>query len=480
MKTTNALIYNAFLFSLAVSCSNEKESPKPNILFIAVDDLRPELGCYDHPVVQSPNLDQLASEGAMFTRAYCNIPVCGASRASLMTGSRPTRNRFLHYYTRIDLERDTVPTVYEHFKNNGYYTISNGKVVHHFQTDAIEGWDEIWMANSLGGWRDYVVPENIEMNKSQRGVPYEMANVPDTAYRDGKIAAKAISDLRRLKDKDQPFFLACGFLKPHLPFNAPKKYWDLYSKEDIKLPDNNYKPEGAPDAAMHNWGELRSYYGIPKEGPLTDEMAKTLIHGYYACVSYTDAQIGKILAELENLGLRENTVVIVWGDHGWNLREHGLWCKHCNFNTSLNAPIIVSAPGKKQDVKVDAITEFVDIYPTLCDLAGLEKPTHLEGASFAHLLDNPDAESDGIAVCKWFDGVTVIKDNYFYTEWADDNDSIYTRMLYDHANDPDENVNISEKQENQQLVNELSNLIREHRGEDFFKEVNAVYSQSDK
>ncbi len=480
MKSFDIILVFAALTFFAVSCTESKESSKPNILFIAVDDLRPELGCYDHPVVKSPSLDKLADEGVMFTRAYCNVPVCGASRASLMTGSRPTRNRFLHYYTRIDLEHDSVPTLHEHFRSNGYYTITNGKVVHHAMTDAIEGWDEKWMAKTLSGWRDYVVPENIELNKTQRGVPYEKADVPDTAYRDGKIAAKAISDLRRLKDMDQPFFLACGFLKPHLPFNAPEKYWDLYAEDDIQLPENNYKPENAPDAAMHNWGELRSYYGIPEEGPLTDEMARTLIHGYYACVSYVDAQIGIILDELENLGLRENTVVIVWGDHGWNLREHGLWCKHCNFNTSLNAPVIVSAPGKEKGAKVNAITEFVDIYPTLCDLAGLEKPAHLEGNSFEHLLDNPEGQSDGLAVCKWFDGVTVIKDDYFYTEWTNDEDSIYTRMLYDHSVDPDENINISENPENEELIVELSRLIKENRGEDFFEPVDALYTARDK
>lgn len=480
MRHTSFFLLGSLSLALLTSCPEKEESQPPNILFIAVDDLRPELGCYGHPVVKSPNLDRLASEGAMFTRAYCNVPVCGASRASLLTGSRPTRNRFLHYYTRIDLERGEVPTLHEHFKNNGYYTITNGKVVHHALTDAVDGWNEKWTAKTLSGWRDYVVPENIELNRSQRGVPYEMADVPDTSYRDGKIASKAISDLERMKDSAKPFFLACGFLKPHLPFNAPKKYWDLYDERMIRLPDNDHAPANAPPQAMHNWGELRAYYGIPGEGPLTDSAARKLIHGYYACVSYTDAQIGRILEALEDLGLKDNTIVIVWGDHGWNLREHGLWCKHCNFNTSLNAPVIVSAPGKPRGVKIDEITEFVDIYPTLCDLAGIEKPEHLEGTSFTHLLDDPEGNSDGIAICKWFDGVTLIREDYFYTEWSDDQDSIYARMLYDHRVDPDENVNRAGSPEHRDLIAEFSRLIREHRGKDFFTPVEAAYTDRDK
>jgi iduronate 2-sulfatase len=445
----------------------KQSAQRPNVLFIAVDDLRPELNCYGETHIHSPNIDKLASEGIRFNRAYCNIPVCGASRASLLTGTRPTRDRFLHYYTRVDVEMDTVPTLPQYFRQSGYYAMVNGKVFHH-PGDAAESWDEEWWPPSNSTWRDYADPENIRIDTGKhRGPAYECLNVEDNAYKDGKTAEKAIKDLQKLKDMNKPFFLGLGFFKPHLPFNAPKKYWDLYSKKDIKLPENNYKPQNAPDEAMHNWGELRSYMDIPPTGPLTDSAARQLIHGYYACVSYTDAQIGKVLKALEDLGLDDNTIVILWGDHGWNLREHGLWCKHCNFKTSLHAPIIMKAPGIEGGKETDGITGFVDIYPSLCELCNLEKPQHLEGQSFVSLLKNPQKEWKEYAVCKWFDGATYIKGQHFYTEWSDTTSHIYARMLYDHTTDPGENVNISEEESNKNLVNELSEELHERWGRDY-------------
>lgn len=479
------LILSAIL-TLFASCNNapkkltETSKTMPNVLFIAVDDLRPELGCYGKTDIQSPNIDRLAKSGAMFTRAYCNVPVCGASRASLLTGLRPTQNRFLHYYTRIDLEADSVPTLPEYFKQNGYTTISNGKITHHPDTDAMNSWSENWLATTTGSWRDYVIPENIESNKVGKPAPFEIAEVNDTAYRDGKIAKKTIEDLKRLKETGKPFFLACGFLKPHLPFNAPKKYWDLYKEEKIPLPDNNRMPQDAPKAANMNWGELRAYNEIPKDGPVSDEMAKKLIHGYRACVSYTDAQIGKVMDALNELGLAENTIVVLWGDHGWNLREHGLWCKHCNFNTSLNAPLLVSAPGIKKNTRINSIAEFVDIYPTICELAGLDLPTHLEGNSLVKVMQNPEAKTDELAICKWFDGVTLIKDSLFYTEWNNSKKQTYARMLYNHNLDPDENINISEKEENQELVKKLSQILKDNLGKDFYNGEKIEYSAEEK
>ena len=263
---------------------------KPNVLFIAVDDLRPELGCYGQSYIHSPHLDQLAQEGVLFRRAYCNIPVCGASRASLLTGARPTRNRFLGYDTWAEKDYPEAITLPQHFQNNGYHTISNGKIFHH-QTDSEDSWNEIWRPSGLGSWRDYLLAENLALDteEGQRGPAYEKAEVADSAYFDGKIADKTIEDLKKLKAQGKPFFLATGFLKPHLPFNAPARYWDMYDRDSITLPDNYYAPKNAPKAAIHDWGELRNYHDIPKEGPLSDSMALTLIHGYYACVSYTDA-----------------------------------------------------------------------------------------------------------------------------------------------------------------------------------------------
>ncbi len=470
-----ALIFLLCLAIVLASCSGNKEKnqipEQPNILFIAVDDLRPELGCYGESVIQSPNIDQLAAEGTRFDRSYCNIPVCGASRASLMTGLRPARNRFLSYFTRADVDAPGVLTLPKHFRDNGYYTISNGKIFHH-DDDAVDGWDEIWHPQSgSASWRDYAIPENIIQDTmgTRRGPPLERTELPDNAYKDGKTAEKVIGDLRKLKGSGKPFFLAAGFLKPHLPFNAPEKYWKLYDGE-VKLPYNNYMPENAPRESMHTFGELRGYGDIPAEGPVSDEMALDLIQGYYACVSYTDAQIGKVLDALEELELEQSTIVILWGDHGWNLREHGLWCKHCNYETSLHTPMILKVPGSKQVASTTQIVEFVDIYPTLCELAGLSLPEHLEGASFKDLLFDGDAVSDGVAVCQWFKGVTTIRENHFYTEWIDDNDQMFTRMLYDHSADPDENVNISEHPGNAAIIEELSEEMRRNRAGDYFKE----------
>ena len=454
--------------ALALKCNPQKQ--KPNILFIAVDDLRPELHSYGVDRIHSPHIDRLAAEGVQFNRAFCNIPVCGASRASLLTGTRPTWERYKTYYTRVDIENPDDPTLPEYFRKHGYYTVSNSKVFHH-EGDAKGSWDEEWHPeSSSNSWRDYILPENIKLDGSgkKRGPAWEMADVPDSAYKDGKTAIKAINDLERLKDLDQPFFLACGFLKPHLPFNAPKKYWDLYDRDSIPGAEFTQKPDHAPDQAMHNSGELRHYSGIPESGPVPDETAKRLKHGYYACVSYTDAQIGKLLNALNEFGLTDNTIVILWGDHGWNLREHGMWCKHCNFETSLHAPLIIKAPGIKGGVQAYGITEFIYIYPSLCELAGLDKPAHLEGQSFVPLLKREKKQIKNYAVCRWKNGITFIKNDYFYTEWIDKNGELQTRMLYNHELDPFETVNVSTEPENQELVQSLSSELRERWGENFW------------
>lgn len=461
---------------LAAGCSGKSTQEKmvetPNILFIAVDDLRPELACYGMNHIHSPNIDRLAAEGTRFDRAYCNIPVCGASRASLMTGLRPTRNKFLTFFTQADVDAKGITTLPEHFRNNGYQTISNGKVFHH-DSDAAQSWDEIWHpASSSKSWMDYAIPENIlaDSTGNQKPAMMERASLSDNSYKDGKIADKVISDLRKLQHSDKPFFLAAGFLKPHLPFNAPEQYWALYDGK-VRLPENDSRPENAPAESLHDFGELRAYRGIPEEGPVSDEMALQLIQGYYACVSYTDAQIGKILTELKRLNLDKSTIVILWGDHGWNLLEHGLWCKHCNFETSLHTPLILKVPGNKQVKSTTEIVEYVDIYPTLCELAGLELPNHLQGNSFMDLLYDRKASTDGVAVCQWQTGITTIKDNYFYTEWIDDEDRSFARMLYDHQKDPGENFNISENGQNDFVMKQLSKEMRNSRGVNYFQQV---------
>ncbi|MBL7153031.1 MAG: sulfatase [Phycisphaerae bacterium] len=438
-----------------------RSAKRPNVLFIAVDDLRPQLGCYGHKRMISPNIDKLASEGVTFLRSYCQVPVCGASRASLLTGVRPARGRFVGYSTWAEKDLPGVPVIPKHFKGNGYHTISNGKIFHH-RADCKDGWSEAaWFPRSGGNWRNYLLEESKRAGRgnSGGGPAYEAADVADNAYFDGKIADKGISDLRRLKDIAKPFFLALGFLKPHLPFNAPKKYWDMYKREEIDLADNPFRPKGAPDAALHNWGELRSYAGIPKKGPLSEDAARALVHGYYACVSFTDAQIGRVLGELGRLGLRDNTIVVLWGDHGWNLGEHGLWCKHCNFETSLHSPLIVSGPGIEGGIKSNALTEYLDIYPSLCELCGLPAPGHLEGKSFVPLLKKPNLAWKEAVYSRYFNGDSVKTDRYRYTQWRRKDGEVYARMLYDHKADPFENVNIAERLENKGIVRKMSDML---------------------
>lgn len=444
--------------------SAENTADKPNVLFLPVDDLRPQLGCFGHKQMISPNIDRLASESVVFENCYCQVPVCGASRASLLTGVRPTRDRFIGYNTRVDEDLPGALTLPQHFRKNGYHTISTGKVFHH-RMDRRESWsEEPWRPSALPGedWRNYLDPESKKIAAQNKGAgpAYESPDVADGAYYDGRFADRTIADLRRLKEAGSPFFLACGFLKPHLPFNAPRRFWDMYKRDEIDLADNPFRPKGAPDAALHNWGELRAYAGIPQKGPLPDDLARSLVHGYYACVSYTDSLIGRLLDELDRLGLRKNTIVCLWGDHGWNLGEHGLWCKHCNFETSLHSPLLISAPGRKGGTRVKALTEYVDIFPSLCDLAGLPIPEHLEGASLVPLIKNPAAPWKDAVFSRYFDGDSVKTEGYRYTEWRRKDGQRYARMLYDHKADPHENINIAEAPQHAATVARLSKLLQ--------------------
>lgn len=452
--------------ALSLLLSVNAIAQKKNVLFIAVDDLRPELGCYGHKVIKSPNIDKLAQTGTKFSRAYCNIPVSGASRASLLSGIRPNRNRFVDYDCYLDEDVPGATSLPLHFKNNGYQTVSLSKVFHHHGKDHIYSWDLHWVTTPEKGSSqlDYHLPSNQAIaNTGQRAYPYEAADLSDDKYLDGKTAIKTMEELARLKNDGKPFFLAVGFLKPHLPFNAPKKYWDMYNREDIKLADNPYKPKDAPEQAMHTFGELRAYTTIPKTGPVPDSTALKMIHGYYASVSFVDAQIGKILDELERLGLAENTIVVLWGDHGWHLGEHGLWCKHCNFEKVLHTPLIVRAPGHKPGVSAGQLVEFVDIFPTLCDLTGTRKPFQLQGNSMVPLLGGGNPQWKDAVFARWIKGETMITKTHVYTEWFDDATQQTTaRMLYDLTADPDENVNISELQANRQLVKQMHDRLLKH------------------
>lgn len=470
-------------------CAAEKS--RPNILFIAADDLRPELGCYGQSHILSPNIDRLAAGGAVFNRAYCQQAVCNASRASLMTGLRPDSTGVYDNATHFRKKAPDVVTLPQQFKLQGYHTQALGKLYHGAFETAYVGRkfdDEFsWSApHWYGSPQYYFTPKGIEVarqvyaRKSKKkgaaidgwtadfvqGLSTEAPDVPDNTLYDGQMTDLAIKTLGELKTKT--FFLAIGYLKPHLPFVAPKKYWDLYDPAKIRLADNPFAPADAPALALHNSGELRSQYAdVPKQGPISDEQARTLRHGYYACVSFVDAQIGRLLAELDRLGLSDNTIVVLWGDHGWHLGEHTLWGKQTNFEVATRAPLILRAPGMKSaGSKINALVEFVDIYPTLCELAGLPLPGHLEGTSFAPLLNDANRPWKSAAFSQFprtgCMGYSMRTDRYRFTRWQSNQDRSKAKAveLYDHQQDPRENVNLAGKPEHASLVQQLSEQFR--------------------
>jgi iduronate 2-sulfatase len=413
----NALVNfkQSFLLIAALYCSAPvcnravAAAPKPNVLFICVDDLKPLLGCYGDKVIRSPNIDRLSARGVVFDRAYCNQAVCAPSRNSLLTGVRPTTLGIYDLGTNFRLASSNAVTLPQYFMKHGYRAEGLGKIFHvgHGNRDDAASWSvPLFKANSIA----YVLPENgakrtreealfaneTDVAKLPRGAAWESADVPDNAYPDGKIADEAVRRLRAAKEKpNEPFFLAVGFLKPHLPFCAPKKYWDLYDRASFTLPALRAAPEGAPKYAPSGWGELRQYSDIPNSGPLSDDQARTMIHGYHAAVSYMDAQLGKVLDELDRLGLASNTIIALWGDHGWHLGDHGWWCKHDNYEQATRIPLIIAAPGVTTPGTRarNALVETVDIYPTLAELAGLpapQVPQGLDGKSFVSALRDPD------------------------------------------------------------------------------------------
>jgi iduronate 2-sulfatase len=425
-----------------------------NVLFIAIDDLRPELGCYGGKQVKTPCLDKLASTGVRFDRAYCQIAVCGASRASLMTGVLPTQKRFTNYRSRADKDTPWAMTLPEVFKKAGYTTLSNGKIFHTPQDTEARSWSEPTWRPKKNPNRDAQKAETYEkLSAKNRGRIYESADVEDDAYADGKTALKTIADLREFKKSGKPFFLACGFVKPHMPFYAPKRYWDIYKREEIELAENRYRPKNAPKD-LRGSSEFRSYHLGPFK-PGTVEFDRMMRHAYLACTSYVDKLTGDVLDELERLGLKDNTIVVIWGDHGWHLGEHTFWGKHNTMHLSTRVPLIIRVPGKKTGVS-QSLVETSDIFPTLCTLAGIDVPRTVQGKSFETVLDHP-AQSFRKAVYNRFgSGDALITDRFSYTQFKSGK-----TMLYDLQEDPDENQNIVAEPRHKGLVVEMRTLLKE-------------------
>ena len=439
-------------------------SAKPNVLFIAVDDMNNDLGCYGHPVVKSPNIDQLAARGVRFDRAYCQFPLCSPSRASLMTGLRPDSTRVfnLQYHFRQGLPE--VVTLSQLFKNHGYYAARIGKIYHYgnpgeIGTNGLDdppSWQEVF--NPAGRDRTVLEPRVINHSKS-RGLGSAMAwfadpDGTDEEHTDGKVATEAIRLLE--KHRGDPFFLAVGFYKPHTPWIAPEKHFAHYPIEKITLPAiaEDFVKQVPPPA-------LASSRPWPHRG-LTPEQARECKRAYYATISFVDAQIGRVLAALDRLGLRENTIVVFWSDHGYLLGEHGLWMKQSCFEESARVPLIIAAPGQKAIGKPSPrLVELVDLYPTLADLAGLPPPKELAGKSLRPLLDDPQMKWDRPAFTQVqrgsFPGHSVRTDRWRYTEWDRGAKGV---ELYDHAADPQELRNLADQPEHAGAIQELKRLVK--------------------
>ena len=518
------------LFSLTLLISHpvfSQEKNKPNILFIAIDDLKPILGCYGNTIIKTPNIDRLAKMGTVFMNNYCQQAVCGPTRASLMTGKRPDYTQVWDLKTKMRDINPDILSLPQYLITQGYSTQGIGKVYdsrcvdkkmdepswsvpyyNYFKTEEKYYAKETGMP-VLGAYQSAKTKElaiKFRKEAQEKGLTekeiddyvskmikpsIECVDVPDNAYNDGANALRAMEILEKLKTENKPFFFAVGFSKPHLPFVAPKKYWDLYKRDDIPVAPFQEKSKNGVDVAYHNSGEIRAYTDIPELISFTDqkefgltlpiEKQKELIHGYYAAISYTDAQVGKLLDKLDALDLTKNTIIVIWGDHGWHLGDHNIWCKHTNFEQATHAPLIISAPGLKGTVS-KAQTEFIDIFPTLCDLSGVKIPETVDGKSLKPLMNktlksvkefsisqyprsgnNAESERQGYASSKVM-GYSLKNSSYRFTIWMGNNfrsnqpfnaDWIVGTELYDYEKDPNETINVVNEEAYKAVSKEL-------------------------
>ena len=454
------------IFTLSTSGTD-----KPNVLLLLVDDLKPTLGCYGDEVAVSPNIDRLAEMGMRFDLAYCNQSVCMASRYNLMLGSRSSSTGFYSFGTQFREVYPNAVTMPQHFRKSGYVAHSMGKVFHigHGNTNDDESWSVPHLKDKV---IEYVLPESThrELTREEalftnefsrpirslpRGAAWENADVLDEAYADGRIATHAVDRLRELSaNPNQPFFLAVGFVRPHLPFSAPRKYWEMYDRDQLPMPEFEEAPEGAPAFAVKRGGEITAFKPVPVDTVIfEDDLKRDLIHGYYASVSYMDAQLGRVLDEVEALGLDENTIIVLWGDHGWHLGDHGSWTKHSNHEQANRIPIVLYAPGvTKGGTSSKQLAETVDIYTTLASLAGLPKPNGpqpIDGIDLTPVLKRPSKRIREYAYHAYNKrshlGRAIRTERYRLVEWiphdSSENETVYE--LYDYKEDPLETKNLA-------------------------------------
>ncbi|MCB1228363.1 MAG: sulfatase [Verrucomicrobiales bacterium] len=471
------------LLAMAQGTLCSASAAPPNVLFLIVDDLRPEMGCYGSQIAQTPSIDRLAKGALVFERAYCQEAICMASRFSLLSGLRPDERKI---WTNRDVRPalQDIALLPQHFREHGYHTLAMGKIAHNSWEDP-RCWSEPHQmpANAEFEYRTRAGRAMVEQllkqaaaagkpdpfrnipEKIRRGMPFESLDVADDALGDGQIADAALEMLDRVRDR--PFFLALGFLRPHLPFVAPQRHWDKFSPADLPLSESPDFPEGAPAIANSRSGELLAQYrGLPKKLPLSDETATQLRHGYLACVSYVDTQIGRVLQGLEDMGLAGNTIVVLTSDHGFQLGDHGMWGKATNFELAAHVPLLIRAPGQTTAGQhTQELVELVGLYPTLCDLAGLEKPAHLQGTSFASVLKQPDRELRQTAVSQFprgeVMGYSLRTAHHRYTEWRSMKDGqVSARELYDYEADPLETRNLANQPEMAESVRNHAALLK--------------------
>lgn len=461
---------------------------RPNVLLILVDDLKPTIGAWGDATAITPHMDRLAASGVRFEKAYCNQAVCMASRYNLMLGSRSTSTGFYNFGTQFREVYPDAVTLPQHFMNHGYVAHSMGKVFHigHGNTNDDASWSVPHHPDKV---IDYVLPESNHRELSReeglftnqrardengdlrpRGMAWEAADVLDEAYADGRIAATAIDRLKWLQRKeDQPFFLAVGFVRPHLPFSAPKMYWDMYDRDALPMPEYEEAPVGAPDFAVKRGGEINAFRPIPSgvRGKLDQDLTRQLIHGYYASVTYMDAQLGKVLDALDETGLVDNTIVVLWGDHGYHLGDLGSWTKHSNYEQANHIPIIIRAPGQAEaGGSATQIAETVDIYPTLASLAGLPAPAGpqpFDGVDLSPVLEDPAQVIRPYGYHAYYRnnvdrvGRAFRTQRYRLVEWVTRDGSDPVHELYDYELDPLETKNLAAGRP--EVVAEIKRLV---------------------